>query len=158
MKRIIKFRAWDRREGVMREVQAIWGNGHVYVYCNCDEEGKFLYHRDKSTTGLPHHLNSNDVVLEEFTGLHDKNGKEIYEGDILSDGSICDDIGNQTRYSIGFTDGAFRIEDTNCTCGCIGTVVEGAMESEIIGNIHENHETARKETKHSKAPLPGDEG
>jgi uncharacterized phage protein (TIGR01671 family) len=59
MKREIKFRVWDRVSGTMRNWDYYWN-----VFCADIFESDYL-------TPL------------QYTGLHDKNGKEIYEGDII---------------------------------------------------------------------------
>jgi uncharacterized phage protein (TIGR01671 family) len=70
------------------------------------------------------------VELMQFTGLHDKNGKEIYEGDIL-----------KTPYNnaeVKFKDGQFGILKNNSRYGRDFTSCMSNFE--IIGNIYENPE------------------
>lgn len=70
------------------------------------------------------------VELMQYTGIKDKNGKEIYEGDIVqwidSDGKIRKD-------NVFFENGAFRICNSNFEIWEYG-------ELEAIGNIYENPE------------------
>lgn len=72
-----------------------------------------------------------DDVMQ-FTGLKDKNGKEIYEGDILKgDWAITDDI---EVGAVEFYGGAFRFKPA-------GLPIEFGYyrkECEVIGNIYEN--------------------
>ena len=78
-----------------------------------------------------------NMTLSQFTGLKDKNDKEIYEGDILKWGLGED----KTLTTIEFFDGAFRfagdqvVQEDECL-GDYGFEQYG----EVIGNIYENPE------------------
>ena len=81
--------------------------------------------------------------LGQFTGLYDKDGKEIYEGDIIEyTHEICIEDGPKTYVgAVSFCEGVFCLhEDSDCT------VATAIYESEeyggicVIGNIHDNPE------------------
>lgn len=104
--REIKFRAWDGFQKKMFDIKSL---------------------------KLPHREDlSPEVYLMQFTGLLDKNGKEIYEGDILS-------IDNSNT-EVCFYNGSFVVKD----------YFEGRpydylshfdeLDIKIIGNIYENPE------------------
>ena len=84
-------------------------------------------------------------VLMQYTGLKDKNGFEIYEGDILlvvEDG----DVENSIKHEVQFNPvcGGYIIDTPN-NCDGDMTTIPWAEEScyfeyEVIGNIYENPE------------------
>lgn len=71
-----------------------------------------------------------DAVLMQYTGLEDKNGKEIYEGDIL--------------YVPGFGNHELKYEDGLYVCEVRGVNQAMAEQCEVIGNIYENPELLTK--------------
>lgn len=112
--RKIAFRAWDAEEKNFIYFDALNG-----ILSECDETyrqrcvGKF----------------------EQFTGLLDKNGKEVYEGDILQ---------NNTRGHalVVYRYGGFFVELDDCEeFGTMDVPLnEVILFAELIGNIHENPE------------------
>ena len=73
-------------------------------------------------------LISRDVELMQFTGLHDKNGVEIYEGDVLC-WPHYENTKNQTRWVV---------EGSSDSAGW--SVWSPRRSAEVIGNIYENPE------------------
>lgn len=79
-------------------------------------------------------LTAGDFELMQFTGLHDQNGQEIYEGDILRDE-------NGDLYRVKFDGGQFQpLLRYGGTQLAIESIVDMADCSSVIGNIYENPE------------------
>lgn len=146
MNREIKFRAWDNENKYMvTSKQGVFTALRNSMNIVRQDDG---YYNDGDLLKP----NKEKYSLMEFTGLHDKNGKEIYEGDIIEfsydvfTGNFDTKVG---RGTIEFIDGAFyikpfeiegrKVKDTdNEEWFLLYTVNTDTLE--VIGNVHENLE------------------
>lgn len=120
--REIKFRAWHKEKKIMGEVLGIDILHKEIFFSNedvdCYEHTDFKY-----------------IELMEYTGLKDKNNKEIYEGDILFESF------GEKYYKVVFENGSFKAEFEGdfeeYSFNLIDVVAQGC---EVVGNIYENSE------------------
>jgi len=118
--REIKFRAWYKPEGKMHQVKALYLASQV------------PYVEWQPFQGRPVDEN---IELMEFTGVKDRRGKEIYEGDILG----LDDPDDTSKAIVVFHNGAFRQQLVRLP------IFGDDWDWFVIGNIYENPELVAKE-------------
>jgi uncharacterized phage protein (TIGR01671 family) len=133
--RTIKFRAWNTDENRMEYNSGIFSFMGV-VHVLEDYLDPSPYHK----TRIAKQFNG---VTMQFTGLIDKNGKEIWEGDLLRVQSQyeTDEPIDSAPNKVYFRDGAFRCGFHDMILGekvCTGS--EGNWNTEVLGNIYENPE------------------
>lgn len=116
--REIKFRAWDMNDNSWAnysEESARYKRGIAEFF-----ESKQPFYR----------FNRGDIVLMQFTGIKDKNGKEIYEGDILKPLSPLKGKPHEVKWeSAAFVIGASFV---------LGLPPFQSNNFEVIGNIYES--------------------
>lgn len=81
-------------------------------------------------------------TVGQFTGLTDKNGKKIFEGDIVKEIFIKDSRTYKVEFSTEYGNCGFL---PFCKSDCYGEPITKAKDCEIIGNIHDNPELFEKE-------------
>lgn len=134
MQRVIKFRAWDRENRIMFDPMKIdWecaDNENLYVWRKPYNFENVSWSQHAFEVGK-------EVWLMQFTDLHDKNGKDIFEGDIIDHyatyGSVIFEDGMFTlamsaKVNFGYRQPLCYIDTTEC---------------KIIGNIYQNPELTR---------------
>ena len=123
--REIKFRVWDK-------ITQSYSGGDLW---SLFQSGKLYYGNALWKEG----------IVELFTGLYDKNGKEIYEGDIIS---VVHPFKNRKHIGeVIFEEYEFNIKGFGFShYDYPGEAFsEGTQYMEVIGNIHDNPELLEKD-------------
>lgn len=117
--REIKFRAWDTKEKTM--IKDIW----IVPECNWG-----VYSDNDALL-----ISNENVVLMQYTGLKDKNGVEIYEGDILKMHEYIDCVIWRDDLC------GFSFKGDKGRMNLVDWLEHGQYsDPEVIGNIYENPE------------------
>lgn len=116
MQRLIKFRAVDTLGNLVYGIP----NASSTLHLTLDSMAQ--YFTEQRLYGRQN-VKIKPETVGQFTGLHDKNGKEIYEGDIIK--------GETRNFTVKFEEGMFTTD--------VGKFILHG-DYEIIGNIHQNPE------------------
>lgn len=165
MNRPIKFRIWGKREGIFIGPDSYIGYQHgletregVLYRSNIHESHAVC---DWSNfVKLKANISDTWYVTEQYTGLLDDQGKEIYEGDIILEkwdenqpyGYMPDKFDKrEQRYTVIYQAPSFVFKGPQ---SCQQICVED-FTREVIGNIHENPELLKKKIEKNRNKYGG---
>nr|DAK93733.1 MAG TPA: YopX protein [Caudoviricetes sp.] len=129
--REIEFRVWDnlRRVYLNKKDIAIDNLGNIFVFEGCDDNDADLWH----VRILSDPYNGR-YVIEQTTGLADKNDTEIYEGDVVKYGELT--------YFVKYRLSRFMLCAPHKMSICLSELTydcdTNQLNCEVVGNIHEN--------------------
>lgn len=126
----LKFRAWDKVLKVMSE-----------IVCIDLLKKEITYFETDNCSYKEINVNFNDYIIMQSTGLKDKNGKEIFEGDILKTKTKGIVI---VRIENGNTMTTYKSGINTKTSLVLSSFLE-KYKVEVIGNIYENKELLENE-------------
>jgi uncharacterized phage protein (TIGR01671 family) len=133
--RTIKFRAWDIHKKCFIPV-GVWA---LINHTDFDAFGIMISDWEDYIDG--EFFYSDSQILEQFTGLHDKNGVEIYEGDVVVYPSQdCNGTPYKDTYEVIFYAPEFKLSTIKSHIWKKGAKIHLNDTVEIIGNIHQNPE------------------
>ncbi len=129
-----KFRAWDKKTKEYFHISELWNSG----------TNPECFNFDGWTDNFGNKGRLKDIVIEQFTGLKDANGKEIYEGDLvrMQQPGFHERACYEVKYFVQdvcifqlvkVTDGSTLFESPS-----------NGHDVEIIGNVHTNPELLEK--------------
>lgn len=131
---ILKFRAWDRTRNEMN-YRVMVGN------CDTNDENwtcPSIWVEDKQRWV---HFDDYECIMQS-TGLHDKNGKEIFEGDVIAIEVDDTETPINARVSQNSKIGVlmFHVFEDNEDVPMVELLEDNSVAFEIIGNVYENPE------------------
>jgi uncharacterized phage protein (TIGR01671 family) len=134
MNRQIKFRAWDKTYSLMNYKVQVGNTDYADQNYTCNSI--WVDYGDNKSIGW---MNADDkcIDLMQYTGMKDKNGKEIFEGDILQwTSSNPFSLGEIRKIQVGYVQAQYWGQGRNL--GVYLAELLSNEKCEIVGNIYEN--------------------
>ena len=146
----IKVRAWDKRK---REFYYAWGENSgiggalwLLMFPNVTEK-----EAQENGFDIPKKYDWHEqIIFNQYTGINDKNGTEIYDGSIIkfSERSINGFVCTHTCRVFQSENGAWRVEghpDFDTSYRTRRELYQIRKKCEVIGNVYENPELLKEE-------------
>ena len=125
--REIKFRAWDKVDKKVRKVMSLdFYNTRQWEVTLANDGDVYLRYFEQ-------------IELMQYTGLKDKNGKEIYEGDVL-----FHPLQGRRKVFYPYSENVASYGLRNIDNGFGSTLQDSHAVWEVIGNIYENPELLKE--------------
>lgn len=134
--RELKFRAWHTKLGHYLKYNEFYIDQDGSVYSEFESYDDKIINTNYIENFSRDDFDEGYIIVEQYTGLKDKNGKEIYESDIVEyDWYVRNDKSYRVKEKVVFDDMGARLGNDR---------IRNCSNVEVIGNIHENADLLEK--------------